>query len=57
MKNFSAARGSYLDERRYPLPTIEYENMGDGRYYLCLAFWKWYIGFYWENERGDSYNT
>lgn len=48
MKNFGVARGSYLDERRYPLPAIEYEKIGDGRYYLCLAFWKWYVGFYWE---------
>lgn len=52
MKNLDISRGSYLDERRYPLPAIEYENMGDGRNYLCLVWWKWYFGLYWEdNER------
>ena len=48
--NFGIKKGSYLDERRYPIPTIEYENMGDSRNYLCLVFWKWYVGFYWETE-------
>lgn len=50
MKNLGTARGSYLDGRRYPIPAIEYENMGDGRNYLCLVFWKWYVGLYWEDE-------
>ena len=51
MKNLGIAKGSYLDERRYPIPAVEYENMGDGRNYFCLVFWKWYIGLYWEKEK------
>lgn len=50
MKNLGIARGNYLDGRRYPLLTIEYENMGDGRNYLCFVWWKWYVGLYWESE-------
>ena len=49
MKNISISKGSYL-RRRYPLPTIEYEDMGDGRKYLCIVWWKQYFGLYWESE-------
>ena len=50
MKNLGIAKGSYLDERRYPLPTIEYERIGDGRNYLCFVFWKWYFGLFWDTS-------
>lgn len=43
-------RGSYLDGRRYVLPTIEYEAIGDGRVYFCFAFLKWYFGVSWTTK-------
>lgn len=49
MKNIGIAKGINL-RRRYPVPTIEYEDMGDGRNYLCFVWWKWYFGIYWESE-------
>ena len=39
MKNLGIAKGMNF-QRRYPLPAIEYENMCDGRHYLCFVWWK-----------------
>ena len=41
MKNLDITKGSYVYEIHL-LPTIEYENMLDGRHYLCLVWLKWY---------------
>lgn len=49
MKNLGITRGDNL-YRRYLLPSIEYENMGDGINYLCLVWWKWFFGLCWETE-------
>lgn len=52
MKNLGITRGNFVDGRRFPIPTIEYEHMYYGVHYLCLVWWKWFFGLNWEdNER------
>lgn len=49
MKNLGTTQGRFVDGRRFPFPTVQYENLYDGRNYLCFVWWKWYIGLYWED--------
>lgn len=49
MKNLGISKGSYT-RRKYLFPSIEYEDMGDDRKYLCFVWWKWFFGLYWESE-------
>ena len=50
MKKVRTARGTFTayEKRIYFLPTIEWEQMGDGRNYLTINFGIWYFGLYWE---------